>query len=117
MKSETCFGKLSGQPLTEYYTEEDAQSSAEYSKEHYDNDLTPYKCTKCSFWHLSPQSRQTPSNKCHRCTGRDGLFKDAYRSKREARLRADIIYFEHGINLRAYKCKYGSGWHLTKTDY
>ncbi|MBA5760945.1 hypothetical protein H2O73_01220 [Vibrio sp. 404] len=117
MKSETCFGKMYGQPLSEYYTEEDAQSAAEYSREHFGNDLTPYNCAKCGLWHLSPRYRQTPSKKCHCCTGRDGLSKDAYRSKREARQRADIIYLEHGISLRAYKCKYGSGWHLTKSDY
>ncbi|HCE3305607.1 TPA: hypothetical protein NG563_000387 [Vibrio parahaemolyticus] len=116
MKSETCLGKMSGQPLTEYYTEDDAKNAAEYSKEHYGNDLTPYNCTKCGLWHLSPRSRQTSSKKCSRCTGRDGVYKDSYRSKREARLRADIIYEEHGISLRAYKCKYRSGWHLTKDE-
>ncbi|HDY7840648.1 TPA: hypothetical protein RQK35_003386 [Vibrio vulnificus] len=117
MKSETCFSKMSGHPLSEYYTEEDAQNAAEYSKENYDTDLTPYSCTKCGLWHLSPRNRQTPSKKCHRCTGRDGLYKDSYRSKREAQLRADIIYEDHGLFLRSYKCKYGSGWHLTKYDY
>ncbi|EGQ8177308.1 hypothetical protein DXJ84_15320 [Vibrio parahaemolyticus] len=117
MKSEMCFGKMSGQPLTEFYSEEDAQNAAQYSHENFGNNITPYKCTKCSLWHLSPRSRQTPSKKCHRCTGRDGLFKDSYRSKRDTRLRAEIIYLEHGISLRSYKCKYGSGWHLTKSDY
>lgn len=117
MKSETCFSKMSGHPLSEYYTEEDAKNAAEYSKENYDNDLTPYNCTKCGLWHLSPRNRLTPTKKCDRCTGRDGLHKDSYRSKREAQLRAEIIYEEHGISLRAYKCKYRSGWHLTKEDY
>ena len=116
MKSETCFGKMSGQPLTEYYTEQDAQYAAEYSKEYYGNELTTYSCSRCGLWHLSPKSRQTPSEKCNRCTARDGVYKDSYRSKREARIRANIIYEEHGIRLRTYKCKYGFGWHLTKDE-
>ena len=117
MKSETCFGKVSGQPLSEYLFEEEAQESADYAKENYGNNLAPYQCRNCNYWHLSPKSRQTPSQKCERCTGGDGTVKDAYRSKREARLRADIIYDEQGISLRPYKCRYGAGWHLTKDKF
>ncbi|WP_281213270.1 hypothetical protein [Shewanella insulae] len=114
MKSETCFGKTSGKPLTQYYTEGEAQEGADYSKEYYGNNLIPYHCGKCDLWHLSPKSRQTPSQKCDRCTGGYGVSKDSYRSKREAHLRANIIYEERGVLLRVYKCKFGSGWHLTK---
>jgi len=102
MKSETCFGKMSGKPLTQYYDAEEAEGAAEYSKEYYGNDLSPYNCNKCGLWHLSPMGRQTPSQKCSRCTGGDGVEKDAYRSKREAHLRANIIYDEQGISLRVY---------------
>ena len=52
MKSETCFGKVSGQPLTQYFDLEEALHGAEYAKEYYDNDLSPY-------------SRCPPIN-CHR---------------------------------------------------
>ncbi|QPL42080.1 hypothetical protein IT970_11420 [Pseudoalteromonas sp. A41-2] len=115
MKSETCFGKVSGKPLTQYYDEVEAQGAADYSKEHYGNDLIPYQCVKCDLWHLSPKSRQTPSQKCNRCTGGYGVEKESYRSKIEARKRANIIYDEQGISLRVYKCKYGNDWHLTKS--
>jgi len=117
MKSETCFGKVSGQPLTQYFDLEEALHGAEYAKEYYDNDLSPYNCNKCGFWHLSPKSRQTPSHKCHHCTSSDGIQKDSYRSKQEARLRADIIYDEQGIRLKVYQCQFSSGWHLTKSAY
>lgn len=114
MKSETCFGKASGQPLSCYDSEYDAQQAAEYANEHYENNLSPYKCHKCEFWHLSPKSRMTPSTTCHWCTGGDGNFKASYRTEREANARADIIYQEQGIVLKVYQCEYGAGWHLTK---
>lgn len=117
MKSETCFGKVSGEPLTEYYFEHDANDAAEYSKEMYGNDLVPYLCTKCEHWHLSPKSRQTPSKKCDECSGGDGTPKDSYRTKRDARTRADILYDEQGISLKVYQCKHGNGWHLTKSQF
>lgn len=44
MKSETCLGKVSGKPLSVYYTEFEAQVAAEYSRNVYGNDLAPYKC-------------------------------------------------------------------------
>lgn len=117
MKSETCFGKLSGQPLKQYYSEEEAQSAADFSNEYYGNDLSPYHCGKCDLWHLSPKNRQTPNQKCIRCTGGDGYEKASYRSEREANMRAEIIYGEQGISLRAYECSYGMGWHLTKDKF
>lgn len=115
MKSDTCFGKISGQPLSVYFDEFDAQLAADYAKEMYGNDLTPYKCDKCHDWHLSPKTRMTPSKKCGFCTGADGNSKDTYRTKDEAKKRAKIIYEEHGRKLKVYKCKYGDGWHLTKS--
>jgi len=117
MKSETCVGKMSAQPLSQYLSEPEAQCAADFSKERYGNDLVPYECNKCKYWHLSPSSRQTPSTKCSECTDGSGLHKDSYRSKQEANTRADIIYSEQYINLRVYKCKYGHGWHLTKSQY
>lgn len=117
MKSGTCFGKVSGEPLTEYYDEHDAIYAAEYSKEVYGNDLVPYRCNKCERWHLSPKSRQTPSKKCDICTGGDGEPKDSYRTKLEAKARANILFDEQGISLKVYQCRYGNGWHLTKSKY
>ena len=114
MKSDTCFGKMSGQPLSEYAEEYKALDAANYSREQFNNDLIPYQCDKCSFWHLSPKARVTPSKKCIKCTAGDGTFKDAYRTKSEAHKRANIIYDEGGINLNVYECEFGNGWHLTK---
>lgn len=114
MKSETCFGKISGQPLSVYFTEFEAQSCADYSNEVYDNKLVPYQCNKCRYWHLSPKQRVTPSQKCDWCIGSDGSYKDTYRNKAEAKTRARIRFEEDGVELKVYKCKYGNGWHLTK---
>ena len=36
-KSETCFGKSTGEPLTEYSSEEEAQEGADYANENYEN--------------------------------------------------------------------------------
>ncbi|PMF83547.1 hypothetical protein BCT86_09980 [Vibrio breoganii] len=116
MKSNTCLGKATGKTLTIYNTEFDAVLAAEYVKGTYGNDLVPYKCHKCAFWHLSPKSRVTPSKKCNKCTSSDGVYKNSYRTKSEAILRAKIIYEERGVELNTYKCKYGEGWHLTKSN-
>ena len=116
MKSETCFSKSSSLPLTEYHSEVEAIGAAEYSKDYYDNDLVPYHCNKCDFWHLSPRSRQTPSQKCMHCTGSDGILKDTYITKKDAIKRSNILYDEKGINLKVYRCSHSDGWHLTK-DY
>lgn len=116
MKSDTCFGKMSGKALSVYFDEEEALSTAEYSKEIYNNELVPYKCSKCDYWHLSPKFRVTPSEKCEKCTAGDGSSKETYRTRKEANIRANIIYNEQGIKLRVYRCKYGNGWHLTKSN-
>ncbi|MEZ9539750.1 hypothetical protein AB4160_16355 [Shewanella sp. 10N.286.51.B8] len=52
---------LSGKPLAQYCDAEQAQGAAEYSKEYYGNELSPYHCNKCNLWHLSPTNRQTSS--------------------------------------------------------
>ncbi len=114
MKNSTCIGKSTGKPLSQYATKYEAESAAEYSKTIYGNNLSPYECTKCKYWHLSPVDRITPSKECPYCTGRDGIPKSAYRSRSEASTRAKIIYSEKGIKLNVYQCIYSHGWHLTK---
>lgn len=114
MKSHTCYGSTSGKPLTYYFYEFEAETAAEYIKTQFDNELGPYECKKCGYWHLSPKERMTPSTKCNWCTAADGEHKNSYRSKKDARVRADISYEEKGIDLKVYKCRYGEGWHLTK---
>ena len=117
MKSTSCFGKKSGQALTVYDSEQEAENASEYSKNAYGNDLTPYLCDVCAGWHLSPKDRQTPSKKCDYCTGGDGQFKSLYRNRSEADMRANIILQEQEIKLYSYQCEYSSGWHLTKSRY
>ena len=114
MKSETCLGKVSGKPLNSYSTEFEAFSAAEYSMNVYDNELVPYKCHRCDYWHLSPKCRVTPSQKCSTCTSALGEYKNSYSTIKQARLRACVISDERGIELDVYKCRYGNGWHLTK---
>jgi hypothetical protein len=114
MKSDTCFSKKTALPLSYYFNEFEAKIAADYSNDVYGNDLIPYECKKCGFWHLSPKFRITPSKKCKKCTAGDGTYKNTYRTKREANVRADIIYGEQDIDLKVYKCRYEGGWHLTK---
>jgi len=114
-KSKTCTGKKTGAPLTEYGSESDARAAAVYASANYKRNLSPYLCRVCNKWHLSPTNRQTPSEKCTYCVGGDGQQKDAYDTEKAAKLRATIIRKESGVSLRAYECKFGNGWHLTKS--
>lgn len=114
MKSDTCFGKISGAPLTEFLFEHEAIDAAEYSKNEYANELVPYCCGKCKKWHLSPKSRQTPTTTCTFCTAANGSNKESYKTKMDAKARAKIISNERGVNLIVYQCKHNNGWHLTK---
>jgi hypothetical protein len=114
IKSNSCFSKRTGEPLTEYYSEGDAWEGAEYANNQYGNNLIPYQCKKCEFWHLSPKDRQTPSQKCFDCTDGSGKCKRLYYSEEDAERRADILYEEEGVNLEVYECPHNDGWHLTK---
>ena len=113
-KSDTCVGKKTGRPLTEYDSLEEAQDGADHANATYKQDLTSYQCDVCGLWHLSPKDRQTPSTKCRFCTGADGREKDAYRSQKEAQRRTDILKQEQGVALKVYKCEYSDAWHLTR---
>lgn len=117
MKSDTCLGEVSGKPVRSYCSELEAQIAVEYFTSVFDNQLAPYKCQRCDYWHLSTQCRMATCRKCNRCTSAIGEYKNSYATSKEARLRACIIYDERGIELDIYKCKYGNGWHLTKTRY
>ncbi|MFC1526103.1 hypothetical protein ACFL6X_04745 [Candidatus Latescibacterota bacterium] len=113
-KSATCNGKKTGKPLTEYDTEQEAREGVDYARQRYQSDLVPYLCDTCGKWHLSPTSRQTPSQKCPTCTGADRRPKDSYQTEEDARRRADILRREQGALLRVYPCEHGHGWHLTR---
>ena len=113
-KSQTCMSKRTGEPLTAFEYEYEAESAAEFSNTAYDNDLTPYQCHQCTQWHLTPKSHYTPSETCSYCTDREGGNKQLYKTELAAVKRATIISREKHIHLRVYECPYQSGWHLTK---
>jgi predicted Zn-ribbon and HTH transcriptional regulator len=112
-KSEKCF-KKDGEPLSEYYSEDEAREGALYVEQNYELHLIPYQCDKCGYWHLSPKERQTPSTKCEFCTDSNGEKKELYESEETARTRAEIIEKEREIELTVYPCPHQNGWHLTK---
>ena len=114
-KSSTCTGRCSGKPLTEYDTEADALRGADHAQREHGSALMPYRCGRCSRWHLSPASRHTPCWRCHWCVGRDGRPKMAYADQEAAERRAKLLFEEQGVELRVYPCEAGDGWHLTKS--
>ena len=113
-KSVTCVGRKSGKPLVEYPTEREALEGTDYSRNRYGTRMVPSLCDTCGMWHLSPESRQTPSHKCALCTSADGKKKDSYRTEEDAWRRAAILRKEQGAVLRVYRCEHGDGWHLTR---
>lgn len=114
-KSTTCFGKMSGQPLTEFSSKSDADAEVAYQNIYRQKDMVSYRCIKCGKWHLSPKERQTPSVPCDFCRGKSGNAKELYDSEEDALNRAEILLAEHGSHLRAYRCPHMSGWHLTSS--
>lgn len=114
MKSNTCF-KKNGEPLSVYPSREEAERSAVYEKNrNKELELVPYLCNKCSGYHLSPKSRQTPSRTCSYCIDREGKRKELYKTREDALRRATIICKERRIKLDVYSCYYELGYHLTK---
>ena len=107
-RSKTCFGKMTGKPLTEFPNGMEARQAATHENTVGGNTFAfvPYECDTCGKWHLSPSSRQTPSVPCRYCG------KDLYATREVAQRRADISRKERGIQLSVYSC--GDGWHLTK---
>jgi hypothetical protein len=116
VKSNTCIGVKTKKPLTAYYSQSSAQEAANFVKQNYNNSMLPYRCDKCDLWHIAPQDRHTPSEKCNRCTSANGASKDLYKNKNDAIKRAAILKNERGIKLTVYKCPRNFGWHLTKCN-
>ena len=112
-RSERCFGKASGTPLTEYTSQSEAEQGAAYARMRYGTRLVPYACKACGQWHLSPEDRVTPSTYCRTCCNADGTAKKAYLTRAAAERRAAIVLQEHWIKLDVYPCESGHGWHLT----
>ena len=111
-ESQICFSSQTGEALKEYYSKSQAQLAANESRR-YGKNLVPYMCQKCTYWHLSPVSRQTSSTKCS-CTGSNGRPKARYLTETSAKMRANILYKEKDVSLKKYHCLSCNGWHLTK---
>ena len=111
-QSEICF-KKNGEPLVTYLSKHDALNGANHVII-YGNQLMPYRCPKCGYFHLTPENRHTPSKKCSYCLDSNGNSKELYETQEAAERRAEIIAEEKGIRLKIYKCPYQDGWHLTK---
>ena len=113
VKSETCFGRISGAPLTEYHSESQAEEGARYANAQNGGGLVPYQCNACGYWHLSPRSRMTPSMPCL-CVGRNGNPKALFFTFEDAQRRSELVRQEGGGHSTVYECELGLGWHLTK---
>ena len=113
-KSASCYGVLSGEPLTEYPNHEAALDGARYTKYRSGRRLGPYHCSKCGQWHLAPEERMIDITKCL-CVSASGEPKSLFKSERDAQRRADILRRERGADLGVYRCEYGWGWHLTRS--
>jgi hypothetical protein len=115
-KSTTCYGKASGQPLTEYASYELAEGGASYVQQTYGQTMVPYLCQDCGQWHLSPVDRYTEHStwSCS-CLGRNRSPKDCYQTKVDATRRAEILWEESRERLYVYQCPFDDDiWHLTK---
>ncbi len=112
LKSPTCKGS-NGQYLDEFHSEAATIIEAERRKKEYGNDLIPYVCRTCGYWHLAAVSK---TRICMYCTDSALFQKDLYATQLEAEGMARMIGKEKRIRLYAYKCPHGSGWHLTKGE-
>jgi len=111
-KSNICFSKRDGKPLSVYDSEYEANESAAYLRS-LGRDFVPYLCNTCGKWHLAPGERRTPSKTCS-CVDSGGKQKELYETEEAALKRAEIIEEERGITLKVYPCPVQDGWHLTK---
>jgi len=112
-KSSKCKGKNGA--LSAYSSKLEAERAASYARI-YGQDFSPYQCTKCNLWHLSPKERQTPSKECV-CPDSNGKYKQLYETKEAAEKRARIILEERREKLNIYPCPRQNGWHLTHKGF
>ncbi|WP_221796216.1 hypothetical protein [Oceanobacter mangrovi] len=116
MNNSTLCTTRTGKPRACYSTQEQAQSAADYAESAYGNAMVPYFCNRCSYWHLCPKDRHTPSTICNHCTDGNGRPKQLYLTYESAKKRAQLRYEEDGVLLNVYECCHNRGWHLTKND-
>lgn len=100
MKSDTCFGK-SGNPLSVFETELEAQGSADYERGQGRN-LYPYQCKKCGLWHLAPEESRVDfrENACS-CTDSRGDGKHLYATREDAKKAMETSEEARDVRVRA----------------
>ena len=78
-----------------------------------------YQMLKFDIDEHSTQTRiaQLESTTCKKCVSGDGIKKRIYGSFFEAESSADDLYEHSNLELEAYRCPVGSGWHLRKPRY
>lgn len=113
-KSRTCFGRATGQPLTEYASRRAAEEGMRHANARCGSAwLSPYQCGKCGQWHLAPDNGQAPTMHCA-CVAANGHPKTLFCTWSDAQRRADRLHSEAGIRTSVYKCELGLGYHLTR---
>ena len=112
MRSKTCRGS-NNQFLEEYHSLTVAKISADDLKRVYGNDLVPFQCSSCGYWHLKALNTR---KQCHHCMDSSLFHKDIYATKEDAQSTAAYLRKEKKVQLFPYRCPHGSGWHLTKKN-
>lgn len=114
MKSNSCFSKKTGEPLSVYVSENDALNGAMLTRINGGPDFYPYQCDKCGYYHLAPENSRinVKRNACH-CRDSNGKPKALYLSKEDAEKQRLKSQEEQHIKLKVYRCDEGLGFHLT----
>lgn len=114
MKSDVCFSKRTGQPLTVYTSEADADASALYERTMRGSELYPYLCDKCGYYHLAPtESKLNVRKNACSCLDSQGRHKALYLTHEDAERQRIKSEREQHISLKIYTCNEGKGFHLT----
>ena len=113
--SSTCYGKISGKPLTQYDCYYKAMCAAAYVSEEHGKEMDPYQCEQCGLWHLSPIDRNVShSSSCYgKISGKALTQYDCYY---KAMCAAAYVSEEHGKEMVSYKCERCQLWHLTPIE-
>jgi hypothetical protein len=116
-KSDKCFGVMSGKPVTSYESEEEAVDGINYIRDNFNNSVPMvwYKCEKCGFYHISPKSRETESKLCG-CKDQDGEHLQLFDTRKAAKIKADKMRKEDGIQRYLYPCPNSTGFHITDKE-
>lgn len=116
MKNEVSFGQMLEQYTPRDFNESGIHRADKYFNHNQNTNLSAYELCTYDFMVTPPHSRMISSEKSDCCTGRNGEIKNTYRTSNEAYSEVDFICQDRGTDLEVYRCRNGSGWHLTKGD-